>query len=79
MSKRTFILHLGKEDEGIVVDADIISIIAIRMMEVYLEINNKAEVSIEFLSSVKALIDKNLKSNNDYYYSIDIDFENDIK
>jgi len=79
MSKRTFILRLGKEDEGIVVDADIISIIAIRMMEVYLEINNKAEVSIEFLSSVKALIDKNLKSNNDYYYSIDIDFENDIK
>ena len=79
MSKRTFILRLGKEDEGIIVDADIISIIAIRMMEVYLEINNKAEVSIEFLSSVKALIDKNLKSNNDYYYSIDIDFENDIK
>ena len=79
MSKRTFILHLGKEDEAIVDDADIISIIAIRMMEVYLEINNKAEVSIEFLSSVKALIDKNLKSNNDYYYSIDIDFENDIK
>ena len=79
MSKRTFILHLGKEDENFVGDADIISIIAIRMMEVYLEINNKAEVSIEFLSSLKAFIDKNLKSNNDYYYSIDIDFENDIK
>ena len=79
MSKRTFILHLGKEDEAIVDDADIISIIAIRVMEVYLEINNKAEVSIEFLSSLKALIDKNLKSNSDYYYSIDIDFENDIK
>ena len=79
MSKRTFILHLGKEDEAVVDDADIISIIAIRVMEVYLEINNKAEVSIEFLSSLKALIDKNLKSNSDYYYSIDIDFENDIK
>jgi hypothetical protein len=79
MSKRTFILCLGKEDEAIVVDADIISIIAIRVMEVYLEINNKAEVSIEFLSSLKAFIDKKLKSNNNYYYSIDIDFENDIK
>jgi hypothetical protein len=79
MSKRTFILHLGKEDENFVGDADIISIIAIRVMEVYLEIKNKPEVSIEFLSSLKAFIDKNLKSNNDYYYSIDIDFENDVK
>jgi hypothetical protein len=79
MSKRTFILHLGKEDENFVGDADIISIIAIRVMEVYLEIKNKSEVSIEFLSSLKAFIDKNLKSNNDYYYSIDIDFENDVK
>jgi len=78
MSERTFILNLSKEEQSLVDDTDIISIITIRMMEVYLELSNKPEVSVEFLSCVKAFIDKNLVKNSNFNYSINVDFEKDL-
>lgn len=78
MSERTFILNLSKEEQSLVDDTDIISIITIRMMEVYLEISDKSEVSVEFLSYVKAFIDKNLVKNSNFNYSINVDFEKDL-
>ena len=78
MSERTFILNLSKEEQSLVDDTDIISIITIRMMEVYLELSNKPEVSVEFLSCAKAFIDKNLVKNSNFNYSINVDFEKDL-
>ena len=59
MSKRTFILHLGEQDKNLVDDTDIISIITIRVIEIYLEINKQAEVPVEFLTIIKTFIEKN--------------------
>ena len=71
-------MHLGEQDKNLVDDTDIISIITIRVIETYLEINKQAEIPVEFLSIIKTFIEKNLARNSSSNYSVDIDFEKDL-
>ena len=79
MTSRTFILILSEEDKEIFEDDDIINTIMLRIAEVYLDINEKAKVGVEFLAIVKKLIYENIiKDKNSFTYFVDIDFEKDI-
>jgi len=53
MNKRTFILSLSEKDKEIFEDDDIVNTIMLRIAEVYLDINEKADIGIEFLSIIK--------------------------
>ena len=79
MNKRTFILSLGEKDKELFEDDDIVNTIMLRIAEVYLDINEKAKVGVEFLAIVKKLIYENIiKDKNSFTYFVDIDFEKDI-
>ena len=79
MNKRTFILSLGEKDKEVFEVDDIVNTIMLRIAEVYLDINEKAEIDVEFLTIIKKLIYKNIiKDKNSFIYFVDIDFEKDI-
>ena len=79
MNKRTFILSLGEKDKELFENDDIVNTIMLRIAEVYLDINEKAKVGVEFLAIVKKLIYENIiKDKNSFTYFVDIDFEKDI-
>ena len=79
MNKRTFILSLGEKDKELFEDDDIVNTIMLRIAEVYLDINEKAEIGVEFLAIIKKLIYENIiKDKNSFTYFVDIDFEKDI-
>ena len=79
MNKRTFILSLGENDKELFEDDDIVNTIMLRIAEVYLDINEKAEIGVEFLAIIKKLIYENIiKDKNSFTYFVDIDFEKDI-
>ena len=79
MNKRTFILSLGKKDKEAFEDDDIVNTIMLRIAEVYLDINEKAEIGVKFLAIIKKLIYENIiKDKNSFTYSVDIDFEKDM-
>lgn len=79
MNKRTFILSLGEKDKEIFEDDDIVNTIMLRIAEVYLDVNEKADIGIEFLSIIKNLIcEKITKDKNSFTYFVDIDFEKDM-
>ena len=79
MNKRTFILSLGEKDKELFEDDDIVNTIMLRIAEVYLDINEKADIGIEFLAIIKKLIYENIiKDKNSFTYFVDIDFEKDI-
>ena len=79
MNKRTFILSLGEKDKELFEDDDIVNTIMLRIAEVYLDINEKAKVGVEFLAIVKKLIYENIiKDKNSFTYFVDIDFEKDM-
>lgn len=79
MNKRTFILSLGKKDKEAFEDDDIVNTIMLRIAEVYLDINEKAEIGVEFLAIIKKLIYENIiKDKNSFTYFVDIDFEKDM-
>ena len=51
----------------------------LRIAEVYLDINEKAEIGVEFLAIIKKLIYENIiKDKNSFTYFVDIDFEKDM-
>jgi len=79
MNKRTFILSLSEKDKEIFEDDDIVNTIMLRIAEVYLDINEKADIGIEFLSIIKNLIQEKItKDKNSFTYSVDIDFEKEV-
>ena len=79
MNKRTFILSLGEKDNELFEDDDIVNTIMLRIAEVYLDINEKAEIGVEFLAIIKKLIYENIiKDKNSFTYFVDIDFEKDM-
>ena len=79
MNKRTFILSLGEKDKELFEDDDIVNTIMLRIAEVYLDINEKAEIGVEFLAIIKKLIYENIiKDKNSFTYFVDIDFEKDM-
>ena len=79
MNKRTFILSLGEKDKEVFEDDDIVNTIMLRIAEVYLDINEKAEIGVEFLAIIKKLIYENIiKDKNSFTYVVDIDFEKDM-
>ena len=79
MNKRTFILSLGEKDKELFENDDIVNTIMLRIAEVYLDINEKAEIGVEFLAIIKKLIYENIiKDKNSFTYFVDIDFEKDI-
>lgn len=79
MNKRTFILSLGEKDKELFENDDIVNTIMLRIAEVYLDINEKAKVGVEFLAIIKKLIYENIiKDKNSFTYFVDIDFEKDI-
>ena len=79
MNKRTFILSLGEKDKEIFEDDDIVNTIMLRIAEVYLDVNEKADIGIEFWSIIKNLIcEKITKDKNSFTYFVDIDFEKDM-
>ena len=79
MNKRTFILSLGEKDKEVFEDDDIVNTIMLRIAEVYLDINEKAEIGVEFLAIIKKLIYENIiKDKNSFTYFVDIDFEKDM-
>ena len=79
MNKRTFILSLSEKDKEIFEDDDIVNTIMLRIAEVYLDINEKADIGIEFLSIIKNLIQENItKDKSSFTYFVDIDFEKEI-
>ena len=79
MTSRTFILILSEEDKELFENDDIVNTIMLRIAEVYLDINEKAKVGVEFLAIVKKLIYENIiKDKNSFTYFVDIDFEKDI-
>ena len=79
MNKRTFILSLSEKDKEIFEDDDIVNTIMLRIAEVYLDINEKADIGIEFLSIIKNLIQEKItKDKNSFTYFVDIDFEKEI-
>ena len=79
MNKRTFILSLSEKDKEIFEDDDIVNTIMLRIAEVYLDINEKADIGIEFLSIIKNLIQENItKDKSSFTYFVDIDFEKEV-
>jgi len=79
MNKRTFILSLSEKDKEIFEDDDIVNTIMLRIAEVYLDINEKADIGVEFLSIIKNLIqEKVTKDKNSFTYFVDIDFEKEV-
>ena len=75
MNKRTFILSLSEKDKEIFEDDDIVNTIMLRIAEVYLDINEKADIGVEFLSIIKNLIQEKItKDKNSFTYFVDIDF-----
>jgi hypothetical protein len=79
MNKRTFILSLSEKDKEIFEDDDIVNTIMLRIAEVYLDINEKADIGIEFLSIIKNLIQEKItKDKNSFTYFVDIDFEKEV-
>ena len=79
MNKRTFILSLGEKDKELFENDDIVNTIMLRIAEVYLDINEKAKVGVEFLAIIKKLIYENIiKDKNSFTYFVDIDFEKDM-
>jgi len=79
MTNRTFILILSEEDKEIFEDDDIINTIMLRIAEVYLDVNKKAQIGVELLSTIKNLIKQNIiKKKNSFIYSVDIDFSKDL-
>jgi hypothetical protein len=79
MNKRTFILSLSEKDKKIFEDDDIVNTIMLRIAEVYLDINEKADIGIEFLSIIKNLIQEKItKDKNSFTYFVDIDFEKEV-
>ena len=79
MNKRTFILSLSEKDKEIFEDDDIVNTIMLRIAEVYLDINEKAEIGVEFLAIIKKLIYENIiKDKNSFTYFVDIDFEKEV-
>ena len=79
MNKRTFILSLGEKDKELFEDDDIVNTIMLRIAEVYLDINEKADIGIEFLAIIKKLIYENIITDkNSFTYFVDIDFEKDM-
>jgi hypothetical protein len=79
MNKRTFILFLSEKDKEIFEDDDIVNTIMLRIAEVYLDINEKADIGVEFLSIIKNLIQEKItKDKNSFTYSVDIDFEKEV-
>jgi len=79
MNKRTFILSLSEKDKEIFEDDDIINTIMLRIAEVYLDVNEKADIGIEFLSIIKNLIQEKItKDKNSFTYFVDIDFEKEV-
>lgn len=79
MTSRTFILILSEEDKEIFEDDDIINTIMLRIAEVYLDVNKKAQIGVELLSTIKNLIKQNIiKKKNSFIYSVDIDFSKDL-
>ena len=79
MNKRTFILSLGEKDKELFEDDDIVNTIMLRIAEVYLDINEKAEIGVEFLAIIKKLIYENIiKDKNSFTYFVDIDFDEDL-
>ena len=79
MNKRTFILSLSEKDKENFEDDDIVNTIMLRIAEVYLDINEKADIGIEFLSIIKNLIQEKItKDKNSFTYSVDIDFEKEV-
>ena len=79
MNKRTFILSLGEKDKELFEDDDIVNTIMLRIAEVYLDINEKAEIGVEFLAIIKKLIYENIiKDKDSFTYFVDIDFEKDM-
>lgn len=79
MNKRTFVLSLANEDKDYVEPDDVINILSIRAAEAFIETNQCAEVSLEFLSSLKKFITDNVvKDKSLLRYSVDIDFDADV-
>jgi hypothetical protein len=79
MNKRTFILSLSEKDKENFEDDDIVNTIMLRIAEVYLDINEKADIGIEFLSIIKNLIQEKItKDKNSFTYFVDIDFEKEV-
>ena len=79
MNKRTFILSLGEKDKELFEDDDIVNTIMLRIAEVYLDINEKADIGIEFLAIIKKLIYENIiKDKNSFTYSVELDFDEDL-
>ena len=79
MNKRTFILSLSEKDKEIFEDDDIVNTIMLRIAEVYLDINEKTDIGIEFLSIIKNLIQEKItKDKNSFTYFVDIDFEKEV-
>jgi hypothetical protein len=51
----------------------------LRIAEVYLDINEKADIGVEFLSIIKNLIQEKItKDKNSFTYFVDIDFEKEV-
>jgi hypothetical protein len=70
---------LSEKDKEIFEDDDIVNTIMLRIAEVYLDINEKADIGIEFLSIIKNLIQEKItKDKNSFTYFVDIDFEKEI-
>lgn len=79
MSSRTFILRIGKESIDLVESEDIVNVIAIRALEVYMEVNSVEKVDFDIISCVRKFAKNNIKTDKDRLnYYIDIDFEKDI-
>jgi|688.fasta_scaffold141275_5 hypothetical protein len=79
MNKRTFILSLASKDKDYIEPDDVINILSIRAAEAFIETNQCAEVSLEFLSSLKKFITDNVvKDKSLLRYSVDIDFDADV-
>lgn len=81
MSKRTFILSLDNKDNEHSSLNDIIDIIAIRIAQAYLEASPDNKIQVETLTCIKTFVSSKLllTKGETTKYSVDIDFENDIK
>lgn len=75
MTKRTFVLFISEQDKEYVDADDINNLLSIRAAEVFIEANQVAEVSLEFISNLKTFVKDNMvKDEVLLKYSVDIDF-----